>query len=61
MGQLFGLGGVCFIFSWLVGAPAKHWFEGIGTLALAAGLLVFLVGTIAGRKELESKQKNETK
>ncbi len=59
--RLLGVGGVFGILSWCVSAPAKDWLEGISTLALAAGLLVFLLGTIAERKEWQAKQKTETK
>ena len=49
--QLFGAGGLFCIISWVIGEPAKHWFEGIGTLGLIAGLVVFMSGTIDERKQ----------
>jgi len=59
--RLLGVGGLFGILSWFIGAPAKDWFEGISTLALAAGLVVLLAGTIAERKEWQAKQKTEMK
>jgi hypothetical protein len=61
MVRLFGVGGMFGVLSWVITGPAKYWVGGIGTLALAAGMVVFLAGMIAERKELESKRKNETK
>ncbi len=58
---LFGVGGLFGILSWFIGAPAKNWVEGISNLAIVAGLVGFLSGTVAERKEWESKHKNETK
>ena len=55
--RLFGVGGVSGILSWFVTGTAKGWFAGISTLALAAALVVFLVGTIAARRALEAKRK----
>jgi hypothetical protein len=59
--SLLGVGGVFCILSWFFGGSAKDWLEGIGRLASAAGLVVFLLGTIADRKEWQAKQKTETK
>ena len=59
--ELFGLGGVFGIVSWLIPAPAKDWVGGISLLAPAAGLLVFLLGVVAERKHLESQHKNNLK
>ncbi|MGD0743931.1 MAG: hypothetical protein ABSA45_02140 [Verrucomicrobiota bacterium] len=59
--QLLGVGGVFGILSWFIGAPAKYWVGGIGTLALAAGLVVLLTGTIAERKEWQAAHKMDTK
>jgi protein-S-isoprenylcysteine O-methyltransferase Ste14 len=59
--RLFGVGGVFVILSWFIGAPAKNWVGGIGTLALAAGLVVLLAGTIAERKEWQAAHKIDTK
>jgi len=53
-----GVGGVFCILSWFIGAPAKDWLKGIGNLAVAAGLVVFLSGTIAERKEWQAKAKD---
>jgi hypothetical protein len=61
MVRLLGTGGVLGVLSWFIAAPAKYWVEGIGTLALAAGLVVFLIGMIAGHKEFDSKHKRESK
>ena len=61
MVRLFGVGGVFGIIAWFIGAPAKDWVGGIGMLGLAAGLVVFLAGTIAERKEFKLKRKSETK
>jgi hypothetical protein len=55
--RLFGVGGVFGILSWVVAGTAKVWFAGISTLALAAALVVFLVGTVAARRALEAKRK----
>jgi hypothetical protein len=55
--RLFGVGGVCGILSWLVAGTAKDWFEGIGLLAAAAGLVVYLVGAVAARRVFEAKRK----
>ena len=54
--RLFGVGGVFGILSWVAAGTAKGWFEGISILALAAGLVVFLVGTVAARRA-EAKRK----
>jgi hypothetical protein len=53
--RLLGVGGVFGILSWVVTGTAKAWYAGIGFLALAAGLVVFLVGIVAGRRALEAK------
>jgi hypothetical protein len=58
---LFGVGGLLGILSWFIGAPAKNWVEGISNLAIVAGLVGFLSGTVAERKERQAKQKTETK
>jgi hypothetical protein len=55
--RLLGFGGVFGILSWFIGAPAKDWVGGIGTLAMAAGLVVLLAGTIAERKEWQAAHK----
>ena len=55
--RLFGVGGVFGILAWVVAGTTKVWFEGISLLALAAGLVVFLVGTVAARRALEAKRK----
>ena len=60
MVRLFGIGGVFGILSWVIGASAKEWVGGISMLALAAGLLVFLLGVVAERKDLESKPKSDS-
>ena len=61
MVELLGGGGVLCILSWVFRGSAKVWFDGIGLLALAAGLVVFLVGFIAERKEWEFQSKSEMK
>jgi hypothetical protein len=61
MVRLLGIGGVCGILSWFIGAPAKDWVGGISMLAMAAGLVVLLAGTIAERKEWQAKQKSDLK
>jgi hypothetical protein len=55
--RLFGVGGVFGILSWVVAGTVKNWFAGISVLALAAGLVVFLVGIVATRRALEAKRK----
>jgi hypothetical protein len=59
--RFYGIAGVFGIISWVIGGTAKDWFEGISLLAGAAGLFVFLLGSIAERKEWEAKRKAETK
>ena len=54
---LFGIGGVFGILSWVVAGTSKSWLEGLSMLALAAGLVVFLVYTVAQRKHLEAKHR----
>jgi len=61
MVRFFGVGGGFCILAWFIGGPVKDWFWGIGMLALTAGLVVLLSGTIAERKQLESKHKSDTK
>jgi len=61
MVRLLGVGGVFGILSWFIGAPAKDWVGGISMLAMAAGLVVLLAGTIAERKEWQAKQKSDLK
>jgi hypothetical protein len=61
IGRLFGAGGLLFILSRIIRAPARYWVEGMGTLALAAGLMVFLVGAIIMRRASESKLTSGTK
>jgi hypothetical protein len=61
MVRLLGVGGVFGILSWFIGAPAKDWVGGISMLAMAAGLVVLLAGTIAERKEWQAKQKSDRK
>lgn len=61
MVRIFGIGGVCGILSWFIGGTAKGWVGGISMLALAAGLVVLLAGTIAERKEWQAKQKSDLK
>jgi hypothetical protein len=61
MVRIMGGGGVFYILSWFIGGFAKDWLEGIGAFVVAAGLVVLLSGTIAERKEWESKHKSETK
>ncbi len=61
MVRLLGVAGVFGILSWFIGAPAKDWVGGISMLAMAAGLVVWLVGTIAERKEWQAKQKSDLK
>ena len=58
---LCGVGGVFRILSWFITGSAKNWLEGIGMFFWAVGLVVFLSGTIAERKEWQAKQKTETK
>jgi len=58
---LFGVGSLLGILSWFIGAPAKNWVEGIGNFAIVAGLVGFFSGTSAGRKEFQSKHKDEMK
>ena len=58
--RLFGVVGVFGILSWVVTGPAKGWFEGLTTLAMAATLVVILVGMVAERRELEAKRKAQT-
>ena len=55
--RLFGVGGVFGILAWVVTGTTKVWFAGISLLALAAGLVVFLVGVVAARRALEAKRK----
>lgn len=55
--RLYGVGGVFGILSWVVTGTAKGWLAGISILAMAAGLVVFLVGTVAARRALEAKRK----
>jgi len=57
MTQLFGVGGLFGILSWVVAGTAKSWFAGISLLALTAGTVVYLVGIVAERKALEAKRK----
>ena len=54
---LFSVGLVLMLF--LPRAP--DWISGIGLLMILAGLVVCLFGTIAERREWESKHKIETK
>jgi len=58
--RLFGVVGVFGILSWITAGTAKGWFEGLSKLATAATLVVLLVGTVAERRALEAKRKNET-
>jgi hypothetical protein len=58
--RLFGVVGVFGILSWVTTGTAKGWFEGLTTLAMAATLVVILVGMVAERRELEAKRKTET-
>ena len=58
--RLFGVVGVFGILSWVSTGTAKDWFAGISILAMAAALVVFLVGTVAERRALEAKRKTET-
>ena len=58
--RLLGVVGVFGILSWITTGTAKGWFEGLTTLAMAAFLVVILVGMVAERKELEAKRKAET-
>jgi hypothetical protein len=55
--RLLGVGGVFGILSWVVTGTTKVWFAGISMLALAAGLVVFLVGIVVARRALETKRK----
>lgn len=56
-----GVGGILGIISWFVTGTTKDWVGGIGLLAFAGGLVVFLAGTIARRKEWQAAHKFETK
>ena len=56
-----GVGGILGILSWFIAGAAKDWVGGIGLLALSGGLIVFLAGTIAKRKEWKAAHKVETK
>ena len=58
--RLLGVVGVFGILSWVVTGTAKGWFEGLTTLAMAAFLVVTLVGMVAERRKLEAKRKTET-
>ena len=55
--RLYGIGGVFGILSRIVTGSAKGWFASISILAMAAGLVVFLVGTVDARRALEAKRK----
>jgi len=52
-----GVGGIFGILSWLIGGAAKDWVGGISLLAFAAGLVVFLIGIVAERKERQAAHK----
>ncbi|MDB6056772.1 MAG: hypothetical protein JWO95_616 [Verrucomicrobiales bacterium] len=54
---LFGVGGVFGILAWVVTGTTKVWFEGISLLGFAAGLAIFLTGTVAARTSLQGKRK----
>jgi hypothetical protein len=56
-----GIGGILGILSWFIAGAAKNWVGGIGLLALAGGLVVFLADTIAKRKEWKAVHKVGTK
>jgi hypothetical protein len=58
--RLLGVGGVFAILSWITTGTAKGWFEGLTTLAMAAFLVVTLVGMVSERRKLEAKRKTET-
>jgi hypothetical protein len=58
--QLLGVVGVFGILSWITTGTAEGWFEGISILAMAAFLVVTLVGMVAERRKLEAKRKAET-
>jgi predicted membrane channel-forming protein YqfA (hemolysin III family) len=59
--QLFGIAGVFGILSWVATGTAKDWFTGIFFLAMAASLVVSLVGMVAERRALEAKRKADAK
>jgi protein-S-isoprenylcysteine O-methyltransferase Ste14 len=40
---------------------APHWIGELGVWAVCIGLIVFVFGTIAARREWEAKRKTETK
>jgi hypothetical protein len=58
--RLLGVVGVFGILSWITTGTAKGWFEGLSILAMAAFLVVTLVGMVAERRKLEAKRKTET-
>ena len=58
--RLFGVVSVFAILSWITTGTAKGWFEDISTLAGGAALVVTLVSTVAERRALEAKRKDET-
>jgi len=55
--RLFGVVGVFGILSWITTGTAKGWFEGISILAMAAALVVILIGMVAERKERQAAHK----
>src|ERR1700733_7577377 len=57
--RFLGVGGGLCILSKFIREPAKHWVEGIGTLGLIAGLVIFLSDTIAERKHWELQHKSK--
>jgi len=56
-----GVGGILGIISWFITGTAKNWIGGISLLAFAGGLIVWLAGMIARRKEWEAAHKVDTK
>ena len=60
-GALILLGAALIVVSRSIFSHGPEWIAGIGLMMTIAGLLVFVFGTIAARREWKTKREVETK
>jgi rhodanese-related sulfurtransferase len=58
MANIVGISAALLILSRYIKSPARDWAAGISLFGFAAGAFVYLLGSVAARKEQESKHKS---
>ena len=60
-GSLILVGAALIVGTRYIFTSAPEWIPGMGLLMAVAGLVVFVFGTMAARREWEAKRRTETK